>query len=166
MKLGPAAEFLTRVLEPPTPRAVASAISILRQVGALTSPPPPAPSSMAPPEEHAEALTPLGYHLAQLPVQPRLGKLLVLGACLGCLAPALTIAACLSFKSPFSGSLEQQADTSAARAALAAKGGVPPYVGGGLLRLGQHPPSSHCMLVVARSGWGCSFPVPAWWHVQ
>jgi HrpA-like RNA helicase len=36
-----------------------------------------------------EVLTPLGHLLAVLPLEPRLGKLLVMGAALGCLAPAL-----------------------------------------------------------------------------
>lgn len=36
-----------------------------------------------------EVLTPLGRLLALLPLEPRLGKLLVMGAALGCLAPAL-----------------------------------------------------------------------------
>lgn len=38
---------------------------------------------------------PAGHHLAALPVDARIGKLLLLAASLGCLAPALTIAACL-----------------------------------------------------------------------
>ena len=50
-----------------------------------------------------------GHHLAQLPVDARVGKLLLLSASLGCLAPALTMAACLSYKSPFSTSYAQQA---------------------------------------------------------
>lgn len=36
-----------------------------------------------------EQLTPLGRLLALLPLEPRLGKLLVMGAALGCLAPTL-----------------------------------------------------------------------------
>ena len=48
-----------------------------------------------------EVLTPLGRHLAQLPMEPRLGKLLVTATFMGCLSSALTIAACLSFKTPF-----------------------------------------------------------------
>jgi HrpA-like RNA helicase len=39
-----------------------------------------------------EVLTPLGRLLAVLPLEPRLGKLLVMGAALGCLAPALVSA--------------------------------------------------------------------------
>lgn len=51
--------------------------------------------------DHAENLTPLGFHLARLPVEPHIGKLILFGALLGCLDPVLTIAAALSFKDPF-----------------------------------------------------------------
>lgn len=51
--------------------------------------------------DHAENLTPLGFHLARLPVEPHIGKLILFGALLGCLDPVLTIAASLSFKDPF-----------------------------------------------------------------
>ena len=48
-----------------------------------------------------EVLTALGWQLAALPVEPRIGKLLVYGALLGCLDPVLTIAAALAHRSPF-----------------------------------------------------------------
>lgn len=48
-----------------------------------------------------QVLTPLGVHLASLPVDCRLGKLLLLGAVFGCADEALTIAATLSQRSPF-----------------------------------------------------------------
>jgi HrpA-like RNA helicase len=51
--------------------------------------------------DDAEELTALGHHLAALPVDVRVGKLLLLGASFGCLDPILTIAAALSYKSPF-----------------------------------------------------------------
>ena len=38
-------------------------------------------------------LTPLGRHLAALPLEPRVGKALLLGKLFGVLSPALTIAA-------------------------------------------------------------------------
>ena len=41
-------------------------------------------------------LTPLGYHLSRLPMDAKVGKLLVIGCILGCLENALTIAAALS----------------------------------------------------------------------
>ena len=40
----------------------------------------------------ANCLTPLGWHLAALPLDARLGKLLIFGAMLQCLDPILTIA--------------------------------------------------------------------------
>ncbi|KAG7268427.1 hypothetical protein CRUP_008977 [Coryphaenoides rupestris] len=51
--------------------------------------------------DHSENLTSLGVHLARLPVEPHIGKLILFGALLGCLDPVLTIAASLSFKDPF-----------------------------------------------------------------
>lgn len=69
-----------------------------------------------------EALTALGHHLAQLPLEPRLGKLLLLGAALGCLSPALTMAAVMSHRSPFSTPLERRDEADRARRALAAPG--------------------------------------------
>ncbi|CAJ1395199.1 unnamed protein product [Effrenium voratum] len=47
------------------------------------------------------ALTPLGFHLAHMPVDVRIGKMLIYGSLCKCLAPILTIAACLSQRSPF-----------------------------------------------------------------
>ena len=63
-----------------------------------------------------------GRNLAQLPVDAKVGKLLVLGASLGCLSPALTIAACLSYKSPFSAPFEQQDAALRAKQGFAAAG--------------------------------------------
>ena len=48
-----------------------------------------------------ENLTPLGYHLANLPVNPRVGKIILFGAIFSCLSPVLTIASSLGFKEPF-----------------------------------------------------------------
>ena len=86
---------------------------------------------------------PAGHHLAALPVDARIGKLLLLSASLGCLAPALTNAACLSYKSPFSGGTQQDA-ADRARAALAAPGS-------GTIAAGQQ--SDHLLMVAAVDGW-------------
>lgn len=51
--------------------------------------------------DRQENLTPLGHHLAALPVDVRIGKLMLYGAIFGCIDAALTMAACLSYKSPF-----------------------------------------------------------------
>ncbi|KAL0973520.1 hypothetical protein UPYG_G00205200 [Umbra pygmaea] len=86
LKLGPIAEFLRKALDPPTEEAVSLAITHLMDLNAL---------------DRTEALTPLGFHLARLPVEPHIGKLILFGALMGCLDPVLTIAASLSFKDPF-----------------------------------------------------------------
>ena len=53
-------------------------------------------------------ITPLGYHLATLPVNPKIGKLILYGTLLCCIDPILTIAAALSSKSPFESSFENR----------------------------------------------------------
>lgn len=75
-----------RLVEPPATESLNAAKQRLRDLGALTA---------------DEKLTPLGYHLACLPVDVRIGKLMLFGAIFRCLDPALTIAASLAFKSPF-----------------------------------------------------------------
>uniref|UniRef100_A0A667Z8V9 ATP-dependent DNA/RNA helicase DHX36 n=1 Tax=Myripristis murdjan TaxID=586833 RepID=A0A667Z8V9_9TELE len=86
LKLGPIAGFLRKALDPPTEKAVSLAIKHLIDLNAL---------------DRSENLTALGVHLARLPVEPHIGKLILFGALLGCLDPVLTIAASLSFKDPF-----------------------------------------------------------------
>jgi len=48
-----------------------------------------------------ENLTPLGYHLAKLPVDPQTGKMILLGALFSCVDPIFSIAAGLGFKDAF-----------------------------------------------------------------
>ncbi|XP_050477291.1 putative ATP-dependent RNA helicase DHX57 [Bombus huntii] len=79
-------EVLGKMLEPPTEENISSAIKRLQDVGAFNS---------------ECTLTPLGHHLAALPVNVRIGKLILFGAIFCCLDSALTIAACLSHKNPF-----------------------------------------------------------------
>lgn len=80
-------EFVfSRLIEPPALGSLDAAKQRLQDLGALTA---------------DELLTPLGYHLACLPVDVRIGKLMLFGAIFRCLDPALTIAASLAFKSPF-----------------------------------------------------------------
>ncbi|XP_066033746.1 putative ATP-dependent RNA helicase DHX57 isoform X2 [Chamaea fasciata] len=77
---------LSRLMEPPRTESLQASKARLRDLGALTP---------------DEKLTPLGYHLASLPVDVRIGKLMLFGTIFRCLDPALTIAASLAFKSPF-----------------------------------------------------------------
>ncbi|KAK2413013.1 RNA helicase family protein [Trifolium repens] len=86
LSLGYIKPFLSMALEPPKIEAMDSAMSLLYEVGAL---------------EGDEELTPLGYHLAKLPVDVLIGKMMVYGAIFGCLSPILSVSAFLSYKSPF-----------------------------------------------------------------
>ena len=90
------APFLLKAIDPPDARAVTNALSLLRDIGALT------------PEAEGEELTPLGVHLSKLPVDPRVGKMLLYGAVFGCLGPVLTIASSLAHRSPFVMPLEKK----------------------------------------------------------
>jgi HrpA-like RNA helicase len=92
--LAPSArQFLLLAPEPPSTTAIDTAIRVLQEVGALST-------ATAQPQEEGE-LTALGRHLAKLPLDVRLGKMLVLAALLRCLDPVLTVAAALSgSKSP------------------------------------------------------------------
>lgn len=77
--------ILNRSIEPPSTENITSAIKRLQNLGAFEQ----------------ENLTPLGSHLALLPVDVRIGKLMLFGAIFQCLDSVLTICACLSHKSPF-----------------------------------------------------------------
>ncbi|KAF2681374.1 P-loop containing nucleoside triphosphate hydrolase protein [Lentithecium fluviatile CBS 122367] len=71
-------EFLSQALEPPNPTNVRSAVSTLQSIEAL---------------DENEDLTPLGELLASMPVQPALGKMIVLGIIFQCLDPILILSA-------------------------------------------------------------------------
>ncbi|KAH7332234.1 hypothetical protein KP509_20G077000 [Ceratopteris richardii] len=86
LQLGYVSEFLSKALQPPEPLAVQNAIELLITIGAF---------------DESEQLTPLGCHLATLPMDPRIGKMLLMGAVFQCLGPALTIAAALGHRDPF-----------------------------------------------------------------
>lgn len=79
-------QVFSQMIETPEKNSIDTAISRLQDVGAL---------------DPEEALTSLGHHLAALPVDVRIGKLILYGAIFCCVDSALTIAACLSHKSPF-----------------------------------------------------------------
>ncbi|KIR55599.1 DEAH box polypeptide 36 [Cryptococcus gattii Ru294] len=77
---------LLQALDPPSSINIQRAIASLVEVKALTP---------------NEEITPLGRLLSKLPMDVHLGKFLLVAAMLGCLDPALTIAATLNSKSPF-----------------------------------------------------------------
>ncbi|KAM0754112.1 P-loop containing nucleoside triphosphate hydrolase protein [Meredithblackwellia eburnea MCA 4105] len=96
--------FLGKAIDPPDVRAVDSAWATLRQVGAIE-------------EEGGTSakLTPLGAHLAMIPVDLRLGKMLILAAIFRCLDPILTVVALLSSKPFFLNPMEQREESKKAR---------------------------------------------------
>ena len=65
----------------------------------------------------AATLTPLGRHLAQLPLEVRQAKLLVLSCLFGCVEPVLHMVSLLSCRSIVAGSAQRDADKAKARAA-------------------------------------------------
>jgi ATP-dependent RNA helicase DHX36 len=79
-------EFIAAAVEPPLPQAVSNAVSMLSAIGALTV---------------EEQLTSLGRHLAHLPLNPAIGKLLLYGALFHVLDPILTVACRAGTRSPF-----------------------------------------------------------------
>ncbi|KAJ0013005.1 hypothetical protein NQD34_017339 [Periophthalmus magnuspinnatus] len=97
-------DFLGRALDPPQPQSVNNAVNLLRKIGACL------------PNSHV--LTPLGHHLASLPVNVNIGKMLIYGAILGCLEPIATIAAAITEKSPFSTPINRKEEANLAKAAL------------------------------------------------
>ncbi|KAG7344991.1 ATP-dependent helicase HrpA [Nitzschia inconspicua] len=91
-------EFLNQAPQPPDLASVQAALDVLQKVGAITH------------TENEEVLTPLGQHLARLPVDVRIGKMLVFGSLFRCLDKILTIAAVLSSKSPFESFIHESSD--------------------------------------------------------
>ncbi|KAJ3416129.1 ATP-dependent DNA/RNA helicase dhx36 [Chytridiales sp. JEL 0842] len=75
------AEVLSQAPEPPRSSAIREALKELTDLGAL--------------DQH-EQLTPLGKMLADMPVDPWMGRMVLLAAVLGCLDPILTIVGAMS----------------------------------------------------------------------
>ncbi|XWS60984.1 hypothetical protein CRYUN_Cryun07bG0086300 [Craigia yunnanensis] len=86
LELGGITEFLSRALQPPELLSVQNAVEYLKIIGAL---------------DENENLTVLGRNLSVLPVEPKLGKMLILGAIFNCLDPIMTVVAGLSVRDPF-----------------------------------------------------------------
>ncbi|KAJ6325720.1 hypothetical protein OIU76_012747 [Salix suchowensis] len=86
LQVGSIGEFLSAALQPPESLAVQNAIGFLKMIGAL---------------DEKENLTNLGKYLTMLPVDPKLGKMLIMGAIFHCFDPVLTIVSGLSVRDPF-----------------------------------------------------------------
>ncbi|OCU02238.1 3'-5' RNA helicase YTHDC2 [Xenopus laevis] len=82
----PVADFLMKAPEPPPALIVRNAVQMLKTIDAM---------------DNWEDLTEIGYHLADLPVEPHLGKMVLCSVILKCLDPILTIACTLAYRDPF-----------------------------------------------------------------
>ncbi|KAI9997456.1 hypothetical protein PInf_001358 [Phytophthora infestans] len=98
-------EFLRACLDPPDDASIQDALEELFEIGALS--------------RQDEALTKLGAHLARLPVDVKVGKLLLLGALFGVFDAASTCAAVLETKSPFVAPFGRQSEMKQARQTFA-----------------------------------------------
>lgn len=78
--MGDAEPFLAKLMDPPESRSVQTSIDVLKRLGAL---------------DHDENLTPLGFHMAKLPVGAHCSKMLILAALFSCVDPILSVAASL-----------------------------------------------------------------------
>ncbi|MGA2014573.1 MAG: ATP-dependent RNA helicase HrpA, partial [Solirubrobacteraceae bacterium] len=83
-------------LEPPDRRQIRDGVALLHELRALD------PTA-------AEALTPLGRNLARLPIDPRLGRMVLEADKLGCAREVAVIAAALSIQDPRERPVEQRA---------------------------------------------------------
>ena len=68
LRLGEAQGFLSKALEPPPEESVTEALVLLSEMAAL---------------DVQDQLTPLGTILARLPIEPRMGRMIVLGCIFG-----------------------------------------------------------------------------------
>lgn len=111
---GTAAEVCARLVEPPAPEAVQRAVEELVFLEALK----------INNDSSKEELTALGVHLSTLPVDCRIGKLILLGAMFGgsnfgVTDDALTIAATLSYRSPFQAPMAKREEADRAKMSFA-----------------------------------------------
>ena len=109
--LAPAGSLLETLASAPTPPAVESIQSALSELCALRAL-----------DAKTETLTPLGRHVARMPVDVRIGKMLVFGALLGCLDPILTIAASMSGRPMFVSPKDSKAEADSAKKKLSVSG--------------------------------------------
>jgi len=86
LQFGSIDSILAMAIETPDDEAIDSSITSLNELGALTK---------------DEKLTILGSHLARLPVDAGIGKMMLFASIFGCLDPILTICSSISDKSPF-----------------------------------------------------------------
>ncbi|XP_078685093.1 ATP-dependent RNA helicase A-like isoform X1 [Branchiostoma floridae x Branchiostoma belcheri] len=93
LRLGAIGPFLARAIEPPPLDAVIEAEALLREMDALDS---------------NDELTPLGKILARLPIEPRLGKMVIMGCIFSCGDAMAAIASSTCFPEPWEVPVERR----------------------------------------------------------
>ncbi len=78
--------FLLKALDPPHPLSILNGIKLLQAIRCL---------------DENENITILGETIAKLPLDPRMGRLLLLGSLMGCGQSALAACATMGYKEPF-----------------------------------------------------------------
>uniref|UniRef100_A0A182K5F6 ATP-dependent RNA helicase DHX36 n=1 Tax=Anopheles christyi TaxID=43041 RepID=A0A182K5F6_9DIPT len=86
LQLGEARAFMAHLLDKPNDGIIESSLELLNRLNAI---------------DDGQKLTPLGFHLARLPMDPRTGKMILLASIFGCIDPITSIAASLTFKTAF-----------------------------------------------------------------
>ncbi len=94
LSLGDIAHF--PFLQPPDTRSVQAGVQLLEEIGALDT------------GKRPSRLTPIGRQLSQLPVDPRIARMIVEADSNGCLREVVTVAAALSIQDPRERPTEQQ----------------------------------------------------------
>ncbi len=122
--LGEVARF--PFVEPPDQRNVTAGVQLLEELGALRTGPEPAPSRRTRRGRGrgpgAPRLTEIGRRLARLPIDPRMGRMILEADRLGCLRDVLVIVAALSLQDPRERPAEQRVQADQQHARFTAEG--------------------------------------------
>jgi len=78
--------FLTKAMDPPHVLSIVNAVSLLQSINCLDS---------------NESITTMGKAISKLPMDPRMGRMIVLGCILGCGPAILATAAAMGYRDPF-----------------------------------------------------------------
>ncbi|KAI5852980.1 P-loop containing nucleoside triphosphate hydrolase protein [Morchella snyderi] len=99
----PVKQFLSEAIEAPTPNVIDASLNQLMTLGALTD---------------NERLTPLGRVLATMPVEPALGKMILLAVIFRCLDPIIILGASTAARDLFVSPPEKRQDANRAKHAF------------------------------------------------
>jgi len=78
--------FLSKAMDPPHVLSIINAVSLLQSINCLDS---------------SESITTMGKAISKLPMDPRMGRMIVLGCILGCGPAILSTSAAMGYRDPF-----------------------------------------------------------------